>query len=45
MSAEMSWMKVDGTGWRRMELGGGGWNWVELGGRWIELGGGGCKVW
>ena len=27
----MSWVEVDGAGWRWMELGGGGWSWVEVG--------------
>ena len=50
----MSWVEVDGAGWRLklagwrwMELGGAGWSWVELGGAgwsWVELGGGGCTV-
>ena len=31
VEAEMSWVEVDGAGWRWMELGGGGWSWVELG--------------
>ena len=37
----MSWVEVDGAGWRWMELGGGGWSWVELGGgrwSWVEVG-------
>ena len=29
----MSWVEVDGAGWRWMELGGGGWSWVEMGAR------------
>ena len=29
----MSWVEVDGAGWRWMELGGGGWSWVQVGAR------------
>ena len=28
----MSWVEVDGAGWRLNELGRGGWSWVELDG-------------
>ena len=28
VEAEMSWVEVDGVGWRSMELGGAGWSWV-----------------
>ena len=26
----MSWVEVDGAGWRLNELGRGGWSWVEV---------------
>ena len=44
VEAEMSWVEVDGAGWRLKWT---GWSWMELGGarwRWMELGGGGCTV-
>ena len=44
VEAEMSWVEVDGAGWRLKWT---GWDWMELGGarwRWMELGGGGCTV-
>ena len=31
VEAEMSWVEMDGAGWRWMKLGGGGWSWVEVG--------------
>ena len=31
VETDMSWVEVDGAGWRWMELGGGGWSRVELG--------------
>ena len=30
VEAEMSWVEVDGAGWRWMEVDGGGWSWVEV---------------
>ena len=33
VEVEMSWVEVDGAGWRWVELGGGGWIWVEVGAR------------
>ena len=39
VNAEMSWVEVNGAGWRWMELGGGGWSWVEVDGagwRWVH---------
>ena len=45
LEAEMSWVEVDGAGWRLKWV---GWRWMELGGagwRWMVLGGGGwCWV-
>ena len=41
VEVQMSWVEVDGAGWRWMELGGGRWSWVEVDGagwRWE------CKV-
>ena len=31
VEADMSWVEMDGTGWRWMELGGARWRWMELG--------------
>ena len=31
VEAEMSWVEVDGAGWRWMVLGGDGWSWVVVG--------------
>ena len=33
VEAKMSWMEVDGAGWRLKELGGRGWSWVEVSAR------------
>ena len=33
VESEMSWVEVDGAGWRWMELGGGGWSWVQVSAR------------
>ena len=37
VEAEMSWVGVDGAGWRWKEMAVAGW-------RWMELAGGGCTV-
>ena len=33
VEVEMSWMEVDGAGWRLKWAGGGGWSWVEMSAR------------
>ena len=41
VEAEISWVEVDGAGWRLKCVCGGGWSWVELGGggfNCVELG-------